>query len=99
MFIVIWRYKIKSEHIFDFESLYSENGDWVKLFKRYDDYLKTELLKDCSDKESYITIDYWKSKGSYQNFKRIAAKEINEIDKLGEKLTLQETYLGEIESD
>jgi len=99
MFIIIWRYKIKYEHIFDFESLYGQKGDWVRLFKRYDDYIKTEFLKDCSDTESYITIDYWKSKESYQNFKRTAAKEINEIDKLGEKLTLQETYLGEIESD
>lgn len=99
MFIIIWKYKIKYEHIIDFERLYGEEGDWVKLFNKYDDYIKTELLKDCSDTESYITIDYWKSKEAYQNFKRTAAAPTNEIDKLGEKLTLQETYLGEIESD
>lgn len=96
-FLTIWSYKIVTGREKDFERLYGKDGDWVKLFRKHPDYIKTELEKDLNDELHYITIDYWKSKESYYNFREEVKKEFEIIDKYGEELTLTETHLGEFE--
>lgn len=93
-FITIWRYKIKPEKRSEFEKLYGQNGEWVKLFKKYPDYIKTELIKNLNNNH-YITLDYWNSKESYYKFKEAAKKEFIEIDSQGEELTIEEKHIGE----
>jgi hypothetical protein len=97
MFVTVWKYKIKSGMDSEFETLYGIERDWVRLFKKFSDYVKTTLLKDISDAESYITLDYWKSKEVYYDFKLKAVEEFKRIDELGEELTLSEEHLGEFE--
>ncbi len=94
-FITIWQYKIKSNKKNEFEKLYGPDGDWVKLFQKFSSYIKTELIKDLHNNDCYLTLDYWKSKEAYYRFKENAKEEFSEIDKKGEKLTLEEKHMGE----
>ena len=94
-FITIWQYKVKPEKKTEFEKLYGRDGDWVKLFKKNPDYIKTELINDINNNDLYLTLDYWKSKKAYFNFKEKSKNEFSEIDKKGEKLTLNEKHIGE----
>ena len=97
-FLTIWEYKVKSDKKNEFEKLYGQDGDWIKLFKKYSDYIKTELIKDLKNNDLYTTLDYWKSKEAYYNFKEKSKNEFSEIDKKGEKLTLEEIHIGEFTS-
>jgi heme-degrading monooxygenase HmoA len=97
MFVTIWKYKVKSDKKEEFVALYGVDGDWVRLFKNFSDYVKTTLLKDINDSESYVTLDYWKSKEVYYDFKLKAVEEFKRIDEIGEELTLSEEHLGEFE--
>jgi heme-degrading monooxygenase HmoA len=97
MFVTVWKYKIKSDREKEFVALYGTDGSWVRLFKNFSDYIKTTLLRDINDPESYVTIDYWKSKVAYYNFKLKTAEEFKMIDEIGEDLTLSEEHLCEFE--
>lgn len=97
-YITIWKYKIKSEKKDEFENLYGNYGEWVKLFQKFPGYIKTELHRDINDPDRYITIDHWESKEAYYNFKEQSKKEYLEIDKMGEDSTLEEKHIGEFVS-
>jgi heme-degrading monooxygenase HmoA len=94
-FINIWKYKVKPGKTKEFEDLYWNEGDWVKLFRKFSGYIKTELIKDISDRDTYLTLDYWESRDSYYNFKQKSVNEFSLIDKKGEELTIEEKHLGE----
>lgn len=94
MYSIIWSYKVVSGKENEFEKMYGEEGEWVKLFRKYPDYIKTELHKNLDENSHYITIDNWTSKESYNKFRDQAGSEFEVIDKLGEKLTFSETPLG-----
>ncbi|RPI73550.1 MAG: hypothetical protein EHM47_05920 [Ignavibacteriales bacterium] len=94
-FITIWQYKINPERKDEFENLYGQSGEWITLFKKYKGYLKTELLKDLNNENTFLTLDYWDSKESFKYFKKNSVKEYSGIDKKGEDLTLSEKHIGE----
>jgi heme-degrading monooxygenase HmoA len=97
-FITIWEYKVKPEKKEEFEKLYGQDGDWVRLFHKFPDYIKTEFIKDLNNNDLYLTLDYWKSKEAYNRFKETAKEKFSEIDKKGEKLTLEEKHIGEFQT-
>lgn len=94
-FITIWEYKVKAERKAEFEKLYGLDGAWVKLFKKFPGYVRTELIRDLDNDSVYITIDYWKSKEAYSSFKEESKEEFSGIDKKGEELTLEEKHIGD----
>ncbi len=95
LYLTIWKYKVKRDKISEFEKLYGNKGEWVKLFKKYPGYIKTDLIKDISNKNIYITLDYWKSEKDYRKFKEKTVNEYSAIDLIGDDLTESEEYLGE----
>lgn len=98
MIFYIWEYLVKEEFTSEFERAYGPDGDWVKLFSRAEDYIKTELQQDISNPLRYITIDYWKSKEARDNFRKQFAKEFEELDKRCEELTVKEVFIGDFET-
>lgn len=94
IFTVIWSFEIKKGCENEIERLYGSEGSWVKLFKTNTNYIKTELHRDIDNPAHYITIDYWKSKDAYYNFKEKVKAEFKKIDQLGEKFTIAEDYIG-----
>jgi heme-degrading monooxygenase HmoA len=98
MYVVIWEYHVKSEHVADFEKIYNENGTWVELFQKATGYLGTELLHDSSAPDHYITIDRWASGIDYELFLSHWEKEYKKLDAQCVDLTAQENLLGKWES-
>ena len=94
-FVTIWKYKVKPEKKTEFGKLYGNEGDWVKLFKKFPGYIKTDLIKDLNNNGTYLTLDYWVSREAYHNFKQKSVNEFSITDKKGEELTLEEKHLGE----
>ena len=46
MYVIIWKYRVKADHVTEFEEIYSATGAWAKLFQKSKGYLGTELLSD-----------------------------------------------------
>lgn len=97
IFVYVWVYHVKAEKISDFEQIYGTEGTWVQLFKRGAGYLGTELHKDVSINNRYLTIDYWTSKKARDEFRKQFAEEFAELDKDCESLTEKEIFIGDFE--
>ncbi|KKP42409.1 MAG: hypothetical protein UR31_C0015G0009 [Parcubacteria group bacterium GW2011_GWA2_33_14] len=98
MFLVIWKFEINEKLQKEFEELYGQNGKWVKLFKNDNSYIKTELIKDISQPNIYVTIDHWKSKSIYEKFLKESKVQFEIIDQEGEGLTKSEIKIGWFET-
>ena len=94
MHIIIWKFEVNPTCKQKFEELYGQNGKWVKLFKKAKGYIGTDLTKEVSQENWYLTIDKWQSKGAYENFLKDFKKEYDALDTRGEKLTISEVKIG-----
>jgi heme-degrading monooxygenase HmoA len=94
MYVIIWEYHIRANHIGEFEEIYSASGEWVGLLQKSKGYLGTELLSDERDRHRYITIDRWRSSRDYESFLAEWKNEYERLDALCEGLTERETLLG-----
>ena len=93
-YIYMWEFHVKESSIAAFEKAYGMNGDWVKLFKKGESYIKTELHRDINNKGRYVTIDYWTSQEACLKFREKYKEEFTAIDEQYETLTLKEISLG-----
>lgn len=98
MYTILWEYQVKSNRCSEFESIYSANGVWVELFKQSAGYSGTELLRDETNPQHYITIDRWASKRDYEKFLSQYEKEYKELDAQCEGLTENESLIGKWET-
>jgi heme-degrading monooxygenase HmoA len=98
MYVVIWEYQLKADHVVDFETIYASNGTWAELFRKDEGYLGTELLRDLYHAQRYITIDRWVSSRAYETFLAQWHGEYEALDAYCKGLTEQEALLGKWES-
>lgn len=97
MYVIIWEYQVRAEHVAEFEEIYSATGAWAKLFGKSKGYLGTELLSDKEHSNRYITIDRWISSQEYASFLTGWKKEYEDLDARCEGLTEQEILFGKWE--
>lgn len=95
---IIWEYQVKSEQLSEFESIYSPNGVWAELFRHSASYISTELLRDQTNPQRYLTIDYWKSNEDYEAFLSQWEKEYKILNAQCEGLTESESLIGKWDS-
>lgn len=95
LFIVAWAFEVKLEYRSEFECAYGPDGDWVRLFRTGDGYLKTELHRDPNNLSRYITLDFWRSRDEYETFRESAKSAYKEIDARCQRLTADEQLLGD----
>jgi heme-degrading monooxygenase HmoA len=93
-FTIVWRFTIHPESKVRFESIYGPNGAWAVLFARSAGYRGTELLRETTDPDSYLTIDRWESAAAFEEFRRQFAAEYEALDRDCEDLTQTETKIG-----
>lgn len=98
MYVIIWEYRVKAEHIEEFEKIYGARGEWAELFQKQNGYLGTELLRDPGDYQHYITIDRWISQKVYDDFLANRIDEYKKLDAGCNGLTNNETLLGRWET-
>jgi len=91
----IWEFVVKDGLNADFEKFYGADGDWAELFRRGSGYLKTDLIRDQFNSQRYLTIDHWRCREDYSEFRRAFDSAFEQLDKHCEGLTVQESKIGE----
>jgi heme-degrading monooxygenase HmoA len=94
MHAVVWRYRVTPGREAEFEALYGADGDWVRLFRRSDDYVGTEFYRDAAQPGAYLTIDRWSARAAYDAFLDVAREDYATLEARGDALTVEETRLG-----
>jgi quinol monooxygenase YgiN len=98
MYVIIWEYQVKVDHVADFETIYAPNGAWAELFREGNGFINTELLCDEIYPQRYITIDRWVSSRAYEGFLAQWHKEHEALDAYCKGLTEWENLLATGES-
>ena len=79
------------------EKAYGPRGDWARFFARDEGYVRTDLNHDLKDGRRYVTLDFWVSRETYENFRQQHAAEYGELDQKFEELTEKELEIGKFE--
>jgi heme-degrading monooxygenase HmoA len=98
MFLALWEYEVKPGCEERFEELYGPSGGWARLFRTDPRYQGTRLLRDPFRLHVYLTLDFWASRQSYEQFLAAHTAEYQAMDAAGEKLTACERRAGLYES-
>jgi len=70
----------KEEHLEEFKRIYGPAGNWVQLFRKANGYIATDLHQDISYSKRFITVDFWNTKESRDNFRNRFSKEFELLD-------------------
>lgn len=97
MYCYVWEFFVRPDRIREFETVYGQEGDWVRLFRRDPAYLRTLLLRDRARPDRFVTIDFWASPEAYAAFREKFASELRALDARGEASTVRETPLGKFD--
>ena len=90
----IWEFMVSPKHTVEFERAYGPAGEWAALFRRAPGYVRTELLRDPSRPDRYLTFDFWESRGHWEDFRTRFAEEYEALDAKCEGWTVSETEIG-----
>lgn len=90
----IWEYVVLPDRIDEFEELYGPQGAWSDLFRQSTSYVKTELHRDRSQLNRFITVDYWESYDAWLDWRALFEAQFDELDRRGEQLTAEEREVG-----
>jgi heme-degrading monooxygenase HmoA len=94
MLHIVWEFRIYIRKRKQFESHYSANGSWAKLFRKSAGFIETILIRDREMSDRYLTIDIWKDLASFKRFKKQFRAEYESLDGECEEFTLKEKCLG-----
>ena len=97
-FTVLWEFQVRPGHQRAFEKAYGPDGDWVRLFRRGDGYLGTELVPDPETPLRYRTLDSWISRQKLRLFKAQNLAAYRVLDCRCARLTEREQFVGEFHS-
>lgn len=97
MFCYVWEYRVRPEHLDEFERGYGPEGEWVRFFRRNPEYIRTELLRDRDNALRFVTIDYWTSREACLAARERWRDEFDAIDARYDRITESETHLGDFE--
>jgi len=98
VFVYIWEYIVKEEHLEEFKRIYGPAGDWTQLFIKADGYIATDLHQDISNPKRFMTVDFWKTTDDRDNFRNQFSKEFRALDEHCESLTKREKLIGDFNS-
>ena len=96
-YVYVWEFIVSADHASAFERTYGSSGEWVQLFRRGPGYLRSELYRDRSQPQRFITIDYWESKDAWDVFRTRFAKEFEALDAKCAAWTISEVEIGRFE--
>lgn len=94
-FTYVWQFLIAEDRAAEFELAAGPEGEWARLFRRHPGYLATELLRDVDDPRRYLTVDHWRSREAWEEFRRLYADAYRRLDQRCERLTVDERHLGD----
>ena len=97
--VIVWEFHIPSKKRRAFERAYGPKGDWARLFRQEEGYIRTEMIRDLNSPGRYLTLDYWRSRGNYEDFQKNNREAYLVLDQKCETLTSKEKKIGEFGID
>jgi heme-degrading monooxygenase HmoA len=97
MFLVLWEFEVKPGCEQRFERVYGPGGGWDSLFRSDPNHAGTQLLRDLARPRVYLSMDQWRSKKSYEDFRQARKTEYRALDAASEDLTAHEREIGSYE--
>ena len=94
MYRIIWQYSVRPEGVDQFKKVYAADGVWTEFFRRSPDYVTTELYGDLNSPLRFITVDVWRNRGAYENFRKSNATDYVALDEACTVLVAHERTLG-----
>ena len=94
MYMYAWEYDVDPRYVAEFLAAYGPNGAWVALFQGQVGYVRTELHRDKTNPNRYLTLDYWTSAAAWEDFRVERAEDFERLDEECEKYTLDEREIG-----
>jgi ribosomal-protein-alanine N-acetyltransferase len=96
--VVVWAFRVLPDNRPEFEIAYGPQGLWAQLFRKSDDYIRTELHSDTRVEGLYFTLDFWRSRAAFCDFKERNLAAYKSLDERCSSLTTDETFLAEYET-
>lgn len=93
-YAILWQFDVPSENHARFEAGYGPGGDWATLFRQGEGFIETILLKDEDRPGTYLTIDRWESRASFDAFKLGHGADYAALDAFLEGLASAEIRIG-----
>jgi heme-degrading monooxygenase HmoA len=94
MHVIVWEFKPKADCETEFERSFGPGGDWARLFQKAQGFLGTELLRDGSRPERYITVDRWAAEADFRRFRAQFGQEYEMLDRQCQELIEEERRIG-----
>jgi heme-degrading monooxygenase HmoA len=94
MYRIVWEYDVRAKEVDQFEEVYGREGLWTKLFSNSPDYVGTELFRSSANSNRFITLDCWRSRATYESFRKNHAAEFAHLDEWCDRLVEHERTLG-----
>ena len=94
MYRIVWEYDAQPEQREQFEQVYGPDGLWAKFFRNSSDYVGTELFRSVSNPLRFVTLDSWRSRASYESFRKSYAAEYAQLDEWCRRIVAHERTLG-----
>lgn len=94
MIEIFFRYRVHPSQARAFEHAYGPDGPWAEMFAKHPAYIRTRLFRHSVDPQIYVTIDVWRTKRDYDEFRSVHAQEYNQLDAQLSMLKLEEHLLG-----
>jgi heme-degrading monooxygenase HmoA len=98
MFVIVWEFRVKQDHLAEFKVAYKPDGVWAHLFQKAAGFIATELLRDRDSRTRFLTVDKWDSREHYEAFRAAFETEYLQIDARTEAFTDAEERVGVFET-
>jgi len=95
VFVRVWDYEVPSEHTEAFTAAYDADGDWAQLFGRAAGFLGSELYRDATRSDRFLTIDRWRAEQDWLSFLSAFGPAYESMDAQFEGLAMTERSLFE----
>ncbi len=93
-YLIMWEFKVSSGMEKRFEQIYGSDGDWARLFIQDESYIGTDLVHSLNGERTYMTLDFWKSRQAYDDFRKRQLAKYEALDQQCEYLTESEREIG-----
>lgn len=94
MYRIVWEFTARPEKLAEFEHVYGPEGRWSAFFQRSPDYLGTGLFRSTTDAHRFVTVDAWRSRLAYEQFRKAHADDYAALDEWCNTLIERERALG-----
>jgi heme-degrading monooxygenase HmoA len=93
-YLIMWEFQVRPGMEKRFEKIYGSEGDWARLFIQDESYIGTDLVHSLNGERTYMTLDFWKSRQAYDDFRKQQLAKYRALDQQCEDLTESEREIG-----